>query len=66
MATAIPTVEGFREPDAEDIAYMEYLDDLAPDLPGGHSFAQLVFKADPIAFRMGKAEWLAERQRETE
>lgn len=41
----------------DEIAYMEYLDELAPDLPCG-SYGLLLRKGDPIAFELGLHEWL--------
>ena len=65
MNTPIRTVEGTTTPDDTDIAYMEHLDTLAPDLPcGGDSFGLLLYKGDPPCFRTGKAEWLASQDTE--
>lgn len=50
----IPTVEGPQTPSKDDICYMDYLDNLY-DVPGGYGL--LLFKADPIAFRLGLREW---------
>jgi hypothetical protein len=63
MPAEMKTTEGYATPSADDLAYMDYLDDLA-ELPGGHSFGQLLFKGDPVAFRMGLAEWLEEQSAE--
>lgn len=41
--------------DAEDKAYMDYLDELFETTP---SFGLLLYKGDPIAFEHGKSEWL--------
>jgi hypothetical protein len=55
----ILTIEGPRDPSPKEIAYMEYLDEIA-ELPSGHSFGLLLFKGDPIAFRLGLEEWQAQ------
>lgn len=53
---AITTIEGHQTPSREDIDYMDYLDDLYDTQP---PFGLLLFKGDPIAFRLGRGEWLA-------
>ena len=57
----VPTIHGFHSPSPDDYAYMEYLDDLADDLPGGESYGLLLLKGDPTAFFLGRDEWLAEQ-----
>lgn len=66
MRQPIPTTQGFQTPTDDDARYMEYLDNLVDDLPGGHSFGLLLFKGDPGAFRMGRDEWLTEEEDELE
>ncbi|KKM23550.1 hypothetical protein LCGC14_1614020 [marine sediment metagenome] len=41
----------------EERAYMDYLDDLVPDVPCG-SYGLLLRKGDPTAFEIGMNEWL--------
>jgi hypothetical protein len=60
--TSIRTIEGDATSSSDDLEYMEYLDEIG-ELPNGHSFGLLLFKADPIAFRMGRDEWLIEHRR---
>lgn len=45
----------------DEIAYMEYLDDLY-QVPGGYGL--LLRKGDPIAFQLGLDEWLAENAKD--
>jgi hypothetical protein len=56
----IPTIFGPKEPDEGDRRYMDYLDECY-DAP---SYGLLMFKGDPTAFSIGKAEWLAEEDEE--
>lgn len=58
MRTPIPTTEGEKVPEPDDIHYMEYLDNLY-DAP---NYGLLSFKGDPAAFRMGKEEWKAAQE----
>jgi len=50
----------------EESEFMDYLDGVAGDLPGGHSFGLLLAKGDPIAFRVGLSDWITEREYERE
>lgn len=58
MSRPVKTIEGEATPDVDDLAYMDYLDELA-DIPTSHGFGMLLFKADPAAFRTGRDSWLA-------
>ncbi len=55
MAHPIPTIEGWQEPTENERNYMEYLDEL---VNAPISYGLLLFKGDPIAFRLGCQEWL--------
>lgn len=41
----------------EEIAYMDYLDEIFPDCPSG-GLGLLLRKGDPIAFSLGLSEWV--------
>jgi len=62
MTRDIPTIEGWTIPSRDDQAYIDYLDTVAGYRPCGHSFGVLLFKADPVSFRLESREWLAERE----
>src|SRR3954464_6686033 len=62
MTREIPTIEGWTIPSPDDQAYIDYLDAVAGYRPCGHSFGVLLFKADPVSFRLELREWLAERE----
>lgn len=64
MAAEIRTVEGLTAPTYEDIQFMDYLDELS-EVPTGHSFGLLLFKADPTAFRIGRDEFISQEIEET-
>ena len=55
MSHTIPTIEGPATLSQDDLDFIEYLDELA-EVPTGHSFGLLLFKGDPIAFRLGRDE----------
>lgn len=57
MPAPIPTTIGLVTPSADDLAYMDYLNELA-EIPTGHGLGLLLFKADPVAFSLGRDEWL--------
>ena len=59
MTAEIPTIEGPQTPSTDDLEYMDYLNGLWD--VGGFDFGLLLFKGDPAAFRIGRDEWLAER-----
>ncbi len=50
---------------ADEQRYMDYLDDLTDELPGGYTFGLLLRKGDPVAFEIGMNEWLAEQEPDT-
>ena len=43
----------------EDKLYMEYLDEIYPDI----GYGLLLYKGDPIAFSVGMNEWLLEKEK---
>lgn len=45
----------------EEIEYMDYLDEVYPDLPCG-GLGLLLIKGDPIAFQVGLDEYLANKE----
>ena len=47
----------------EECDYMDYLDEVYPDLPLGGA-GLLIAKADPIAFRAGLLEWQDQNEEE--
>ena len=47
----------------EEIEFMDYLDDVYPDLPCG-GFGLLLAKGDPMAFQVGLNEWEANKEAE--
>ena len=56
---------------AEEQEFMDYLDGVAGELPGGHylscgGFGLLLAKGDPIAFNLGFSDWTAARECELE
>jgi hypothetical protein len=59
VSSPIATIFGTKVPDEDDKRYMDHLNYLydAPD------YGLLMFKGDPIAFEIGKNEWLSERRR---
>lgn len=50
----VRTTEGWCSMTPADQEFMDYLDELYETQP---SFGLLLFKGDPIAFRMAHAEW---------
>ena len=57
MVDTVLTIEGTSTLSPDDLAFIEYLDELA-EVPTAHSFGLLLFKGDPVAFRLGLADFL--------
>lgn len=64
MSRHVPTIHGIVELSEEDDAYLDYLDELVEELPGGQSYGLLLLKAEPLAFYAGRDEWLRENSNE--
>jgi hypothetical protein len=52
----VATIEGRCSVTDTDQQFMDYLDELYDTRP---SFGMLLFKGDPIAFRLAREEWRA-------
>lgn len=62
MRAPIPTINGSIVPTDDDVAYMEYLDELAGET--APDYGLLVFKGDPTAFTLGRDEWAGREPRD--
>ena len=60
MPATIRTIEGNATPTPDDLAYMEYLNEIW-DI-GDFDFGLLLYKGDPVTFRLGRDEWIAAKE----